>query len=84
MNLKIYRKLLVLFVLSVGLFFAASAKLNDANASICCSTCKPTYDACVANCAYHYPQNPPRFQQCVQEECDPEAAYCAINCDPLC
>ena len=34
MNLKIYRKLLVLFVLSVGLFFAASAKLNDADASI--------------------------------------------------
>lgn len=84
MNLKIYRKLLVLFVLSVGLFFAASANLNNADASFCCSTCIPGYEKCQGDCLYHYPQNPARYAQCVQETCDPELSYCQINCDPLC
>lgn len=83
-NLKLVRKLSILFVLTVGLFFAASANLNNANASFCCSTCEPAYKACKADCLYHFPQNPARYAQCVQINCDPELGYCEINCDPLC
>lgn len=84
LNLKIYRKLLVLCLLSVGLFIAASANLDRASAVPCCSSCEPAYDACVADCAYHYPQNPARYAQCVSLNCDPSYNWCLSNCSDGC
>jgi hypothetical protein len=83
-GLKLIRKLSVLCVLTIGLFFAVSVNQNASSASFCCSTCIPDYEKCQGECLYHFPQNPARYQQCVELNCDPELSYCQINCYPFC
>ncbi|HEY0426753.1 MAG TPA: hypothetical protein VGC76_03000 [Pyrinomonadaceae bacterium] len=83
-SLKIVKKLSILCVLTFGLFAAVSVNQNTAAASFCCSSCEPDYKACKSDCRLHYPQNPSKYEQCVEENCDPVYGYCQNNCDPLC
>jgi hypothetical protein len=79
-SLRIYRKLFILAVMIAGLFIANSVT-KPAEAAVCCSTCNPSFYACVYAC---YNPNPGKWEQCVHEECDGPYGYCQTTCDPLC
>lgn len=77
MNLKIYRKLLILIVLTVGLFFAASSSPASAEATDCCSDCWAGFERCAMyTCQYG-------GQACVQTFCYPQYYACADLCYPM-
>jgi hypothetical protein len=72
-NLKLYRKLLVLFALSFGLLAASSIRKTEASA--CCDYCDQQYNYCVTvTCATS-------DRQCVKDICDPQYSQCIIYCD---
>jgi hypothetical protein len=78
MNLKIYRKLFLLMVLSVGLFFTASSKQASAVAPDCCDLCYNFYVYCVTvTCGETGDRD------CVKRECQPEYQACTSTCYPL-
>lgn len=77
MNLKIYRKLFVLIVLSVGLFFAASTNRASAEVPDCCELCYNQYVYCVTiTCQYE-------DRDCVKTICQPWYQSCTAGCYPL-
>jgi hypothetical protein len=78
-NLKLYRKFLILAVMIGGLFMVAS--INRVSAIPCCSDCEDARDSCVAAC---YNPNPGKWNQCVQEECNPPYFACLSHCDISC
>jgi hypothetical protein len=79
-SLRIYRKFFILAVMIAGLFIANSVT-NPAEASVCCSTCNPSYYQCIVDC---YNPNPGKWEQCVHEECDPALGYCQTTCNQHC
>ena len=87
-NSKIYRKLLILMVLSGSIFVLSSS--NRATAlPYCCplwEACDNEAEICFAYCDYHYQQNPLRHAQCVGI-CEDEHSQCyqdALPCNPDC
>ncbi len=75
MNLKLFRKLLILCVLSVGLFFAVSTNTVSAEVMDCCTDCQTSYDNCIQyTCSY--------IQQCVDNYCTPRFYSCSETCAP--
>lgn len=77
LNLKLYRKVLVLCLLSIGLFIASS--VNQASAVPCCSSCDTWYLACVENC-----NSPTSERNCVELNCDPYYNWCSSHCSDSC
>jgi len=79
-NLKLYRKFLILAVMIGGLFMVTS--INRVSAIPCCSDCQAAYDGCVEAC---YNPNPGKWQQCINEECNiPAYLNCFHHCDMGC
>jgi hypothetical protein len=78
MNLKIYRKLFLLIVLSVGLFFTASSKQASAEVPDCCDICYNQYTYCVTVIC-----GVTGDRDCVERECLPEYQSCTAACYPL-
>jgi hypothetical protein len=77
LNLKVLRKLFLLTVLSVGLFFAASANKASAEATDCCEDCYDSYLRCAMyTCATN-------DRECVESFCLPIYYTCADACYPL-
>ncbi len=81
----IYRKLLVLMVLSGSLFVFSSS--NSVSASICCTDlhaiCDQWYDNCVLDCNM-YQGIPTKYAQCVSA-CESSRLTClGFNCDITC
>ncbi len=82
-DLKLYRKFLVLAVLLVGLFVAASANKTSASLAICCSACDANYDTCVDIC---YNGDPRALNKCLNDcgdvwnHCYSGPPSCNINC----
>lgn len=74
MNLKIYRKLFVLIVLTVGLFFASS--INKAGAEPCCPVCDYQLTMCIKECTYS-------DRECL-DNCDAEYVLCRASLCPQC
>jgi len=83
-NLKLFRKFLILGVLSAGLFMTSS--LNPANASttFCCSECDAAQIECVAECNAAYGGSPVKVHACVHSQCNPLFYFCMQQCDPNC
>lgn len=76
-SLKIYRKFFILAVMIAGLFIAISVD-NKAKALPCCSTCFTDRNECIIAC-YHPIQQ--KWDECVEQNCDPVFAECTLNCD---
>ncbi|HEY0426752.1 MAG TPA: hypothetical protein VGC76_02995 [Pyrinomonadaceae bacterium] len=76
LNLKIYRKLLILGVLSAGLFFASST-IGKAEATDCCEDCYAEYLRCAQYTCQYSDRN------CVATVCLPRYYDCADGCYPL-
>ena len=75
MNFKIYQKLFVLIVLSVGLFFAASSKPATAEALDCCTNCQDQFNYCATvYCQF-------ASKSCVQDICVPQYQACVSTCN---
>lgn len=79
----IYRKLLILTVLSGSLFVVSS--LNPVSALPCCSDlhCESNYDSCALNCNV-YQGVPAKYAQCIGACEDALTACWAIHCDHGC
>jgi hypothetical protein len=81
-NVKMYRKLMILAVLSGSLF--AFSSLNTISAIPCCSpryaACDVAHDSCVANCNM-YLGIPAKYAQCV-DLCDKGLLACQANAEP--
>lgn len=71
-SLKLYKKFLVLVVLSTGLFIASSAN-QATSAQPCCSSCDPWYEACVESCQLGE-------RGCIEANCDPYYNWCIGHC----
>ncbi len=78
-SLKLFRKVLILSVMLIGIFVLTSTRKTEA--SICCSVCDENYWICVDAC---YSPNPGKWNQCIQEECVPVQHQCLMHCNPLC
>ena len=82
MTSGIYRKLMVLTVLSGSLFMFSS--LNSASAIPCCAplyaACNNAYNTCVTNCNV-YLGIPPKYAICV-DSCDKGLLACQANAEP--
>jgi hypothetical protein len=71
-NFKLLRKLLILGVLSSGLFVAFSFGTGQTRASlICCDLCEPNYWSCLATCGVD--------DKC-PELCEETRQQCMISC----
>jgi hypothetical protein len=82
-RLKLYRKFLILAILSGSLFVTSS--LNNAAATIpyCCPlwhACDDEIYGCYVNCNWLI-NNPPRYQQCTAA-CDDANFQCYIDAEP--
>ena len=79
-NLGIMKRIAVLLVMVVGLFYVASINPNPTMAStqICCTSC----DALAASCEQLCNDLPPGSQVC--RKCQQRAATCYYTCDPNC
>jgi hypothetical protein len=78
MNLKLYRKLSILCVLTIGLFFAASASKSSAVATSCCDDCLDAFNYCAGTyCATS-------DRKCLEDICIPEYEFCKSNCPTHC
>jgi hypothetical protein len=78
LNLKIYRKFMILAVLAVGLFLAASTNQVEAETTSCCEDCYDSYIRCAtATCATN-------DRECVESFCWPIYVTCASGCAEIC
>jgi hypothetical protein len=76
MNLKIYRKLLVLVVLSIGLFAASSFTANRVAAIPCCYVCDVILNMCLNACG-----GPTTGERTCIESCYADDDICRVeNC----
>jgi len=88
-NLKLFRKFLILAVL-LGSLFATFSFNRAAAAYPCCgplhAACDSTYYSCVGFCDFQFQYNPPRHAQCVGYcednwfECYADAEICDHGC----
>lgn len=86
-NLRLGRKLSILVVLIIGLFFALADNSTKAGATFCCSVCDDPHMECIADCNAAYPNNPSARWSCIQQECNPPWFDCMEHnpvCDPGC
>lgn len=80
--LKLYRKLLILAVMSVGLFFLSSINRVDANP--CCNACLATLGSCNDYC--HGLSSDPATEECLAN-CATDYHNCSRACGgglPVC
>jgi hypothetical protein len=82
---KLFRKFLILAVLTGGLFLTSS--INQTGAAVgggCCLDCDGPHFECVAECQNQFPQSPQWQLQCIQTQCLPLYHFCLRHCDPSC
>ena len=76
LNLKIYRKLVILAVLSIGLFAATSFTANRATAEPCCYICDVTLASCLNSCGGIYGERT-CINECYDYDEECRIAYCS-------
>jgi hypothetical protein len=82
-GLKLYRKFLILAVLS-GSLLAFSSFNQAATLPYCCPLwhhCDEVAEGCFLECAYIYPPTTTRYQQCITA-CENANFQCYIDAEP--